>query len=208
MHPKFSRLRSLLEYADEQQKEISNELSQYLDGDIPPSLRIKTKNYFENARSVLDYIANDICVDVLGLAEKHKCYFPIYSRSPAHFAKFCDANFPGLERLSPELHALLKSIQPFETAEFTALKLLAEYVNENKHRDLTAQALVEEHHAASRFKVVRFGDISELAVTEEKCDGYLVADETRSDPFLGSDYIITQISHPLRGGVNVRDERN
>jgi hypothetical protein len=84
----LARLRWLLKYADKQQQEISNEYSRYLDGNIPPGLQIKVKNYFENARSLFDYIANDICMDFLGLSGKHKCYFPIYSQSEDEFVGF------------------------------------------------------------------------------------------------------------------------
>ena len=193
MQSKLARLRSLLDYADHQQREISNEYSNYSEGNIPPSLQIKVKNYFENARSLLDYIASDICVHVLRLDEKHKCYFPIYSRSQEDFVRFCKASFPGIERIAPDIYSILVGVQPFQTTEFAPLKQLVKYTNENKHRDLTAHSMVEEIHAASRFMVIRLGDIKPMPSIEGIYDGFLVADETRSDPFLGSDYIIGNI---------------
>src|ERR1039457_6853356 len=107
LNAKLARLSSLLDYADKQQREISDEYSSYPQGDISPSLQIKAKNYFENARSLLDYIACDICVDVLRLGQEHKCYFPIDSQSEAEFVRFCRKNFPGLERIRPTIFRLL-----------------------------------------------------------------------------------------------------
>jgi hypothetical protein len=190
---KLSRLQSLLSYADNQQKEISNEYSQYLDGNIPATLQIKIKNYFENLRSLLDYIASDICADVLRLRERHKCYFPIYCDSQNDFVRFCGINFPGLETTDPRIYATLANIQPFNTDEFSSLKLLSVYTNQNKHRDLSPQRANEETRAASRFKVIRFSDIGANGLAQDNCDGYLIADETREDPFLSSDYILENI---------------
>jgi hypothetical protein len=164
-----------------------------LDGEIPDALRIKTKNYLENTRSILDYIASDICVYVLKLGAKHKAYFPLQSQSPEHFAKLCKANFPRIESIAPELYTLLRGIQPFESAEFECFRQLAEYSNANKHRDLSAQTFANEKHLASRFMVVRFGDLGETGLGSREVDGYMIADETRSDPFLGSDFIINNI---------------
>lgn len=192
---KLARLQSLLDYADSQQKEISEEYAQYLDGNIPPSLQIKIKNYFENARSLLDYIASDICVTVLRLSNKHKCYFPINVRSKVEFEKTCRINFPNLEAVDIDIYATLASIQPFKSNDFSSLKLLSSYTNKNKHRDLSQQRVVEETRAASRFKVIRFDDIGEQKLGKDICDGFLIVDETKTDPFLGSDYILTNIGN-------------
>ncbi|QXE86901.1 hypothetical protein KP003_00385 [Geomonas nitrogeniifigens] len=195
MNLKLARLRSLLEYADNQQKEISDEYSRYLDCDIPPSLQIKIKNYFENARSLLDYIASDICVAVLRLSNKHKCYFPINIRTQNEFQKFCKINFPNLETVDSAIYAALANTQPFNTNNLSSLRLLSTYTNKNKHRDLSQQKMVVETHAASRFKVIRFDDIGKEKLIKDLCDGYLIADETKVDEFLGSDYILNNIGN-------------
>jgi hypothetical protein len=170
------------------------------------SLQIRTKNYFENARSLLDYIASDICVDVLGLSEKHKCYFPVYSRSEDEFVRFCKRNFPKIENRSPQIFGLLADVQPFRTTEFAALEALAKYTNENKHRDLTAQVMVNESYTASRFKVIRLGD-PVAPTSPEECDGFLIADETRSDPFLGSDFVLGNIGRIIELDPNLMTYR-
>lgn len=41
--------------------------------------------------------------------------------------------------------------------------------------------------------VVRFGDLGKTGFGSREADGYIIADETRSDPFLGSDFIIDNI---------------
>jgi hypothetical protein len=138
---------------------------------------------------VLDYIASDICADVLKLGREHKCYFPLHSRSPEHFTKLCKINFPRLQSVSPKLYGLLRSIQHFESAEFECFRQLAEYSNVNKHQDLSAQAFTNEKYRASRFLVVRLSDIGEIDLFSHKVDGYMIVDETRADPFFGSDII-------------------
>lgn len=190
MKDKLARIHALLRYADEQQKEVSDEYSKYLDGDIPPCLQIRVKNYFENARSLLDYIASDICVGVLGLDKGHKCYFPTRSRSEEELGRYCQKHFPGIEVVAPDIYEALVSVQPFHGNGLAALVKLSEYTNENKHRDLTVQRMIEEPHQPFRFLVVRHG---ETATKSDGCEGYLVADETRQDPFLGGDYVLGNI---------------
>jgi hypothetical protein len=192
MSDRFKRIRALLAYSDQQQREISNDYGKHLDGRVPSNIQIAIKNYLENARSALDYIACDICVEVLHLDSSHRCYFPIGLRSLDDFSKFCRKNFPRLDIVNPKIYALLAIFQPFSGDEFSALQLLANYSNRNKHRDLSAQHMVKESHAASRFRVMRIGESIDSALLKD-CDGIMYADETRADPFLGSDYILGSI---------------
>jgi hypothetical protein len=197
MNTKFTRLTVLLEFADDQQAKIADDFSQNLNGDIPETLWIKTKNYFENARSVLDYIAHEICVNVLKLEANHKCYFPLNLQSPQQFEKFCRKNFPAIEECAPIIYNLLRAVQPFENIEFTCFKQLVEYSNSNKHRDLSEQVFVKENYSVSKFKVVRFSDIEQGNFRVEGVNGYITVDETREDPFLGSDFMLANIGQVI-----------
>lgn len=46
MNEKFKRLKALLEFSDDQQRVISNELGKYLNEEIPEYLKIKNKELF------------------------------------------------------------------------------------------------------------------------------------------------------------------
>jgi hypothetical protein len=195
MQSKLKRIKSVLVYADEQQREISDEYSQYMDGDLPAKIQIKIKNYFENLRSILDYIAHDICENILDLDDRHKCYFPIWCETENKFTSFCHKNFPNLENIDPKIYSELKRIQPFRTDDFYLLKLLTNYVNKNKHCDLSSQELKIEKTNISKFKVIKFEDAGKISQSKDNCYGYLVADETGNDPFLGSEYILGNIGN-------------
>ena len=190
---KLSRLNELLAYADKQQRNISNEYSEYLDGNIPSTIQIQIKNYLENLRSLLDYIARDICENVLNLDSGHKCYFPIFCASKKKFINHCKRNFPNLENVDSFIYSKLEDIQAFNTSNFSSLQILSKYVNENKHCDLSEQHVCSETHTASRYKVVRFDDTGKWDPKQDNCDGYLIADETGKDSFLGSNYILQNI---------------
>jgi hypothetical protein len=192
MSDRLKRIRALLDYADQQRRQISDDYGKHVDGGIPPTIQIAIKNYLENTRSILDYIAADICVYVLRLDESHRCYFPIGLRSRDDFLGFCRKNFPRLDSVRPEMCSLLESFQPFSSDAFSALQSLSKYSNWNKHRDLSAQHMVHEAHTASRFRIVRPGETIDL-VSPKDFDGFLYADETRADPFLGSDYVLGNI---------------
>ena len=72
MSDRFKRIRALLAYSDQQQRDISNDYGKHLDGRVSSNIQIAIKNYLENARSALDYIACDICVEVLHLDRDRK----------------------------------------------------------------------------------------------------------------------------------------
>lgn len=203
MVTKLSRLNDLLDYADNQQGDISNEYSKYLEGNIPSTLKIQIKNYLENLRSLLDYIASDICEDVLNLDSGHKCFFPIFCDSQTKFINHCKKNFPDLENVDSHIYSKLEDIQAFKTGDFSSLQILSRYVNENKHCDLSEQNVCVETHAASRFKVISLYDTGKSNLKQDNCDGYIIADETGVDPFLSSDYILQNIGKVIELNSNM-----
>jgi len=77
---------------------------------IPDSLRIKLKSFFENLRSVLDYLAHDISdTHCGGKTKSSRLYFPIVQDRPS-FAGQMSRWFPGLEKKAPDLWKYLMTV--------------------------------------------------------------------------------------------------
>ncbi len=99
---------------------------------IPPNLQVKIKNFLENLRSILDYLAHFLHDTYTNCNRSHKIYFP-FGKTEKNF----EENFKkNLHNINFKFKNLIRSIQPF-TQEWVDkfLKL----VNEKKHRRLTPQ---------------------------------------------------------------------
>ena len=71
-------IKAVLEVADELLQNIQSEYDQSLSSKaISPKLSVYIKNYLENLRSPLDYLASEICEKILSKSKAHKAYFPI-----------------------------------------------------------------------------------------------------------------------------------
>lgn len=110
--------------------------------ELDPVLRIKVKNYLENARSILDYCAHDIA-DQLGI-KKEKIYFPFVNKNTNidGFKSDVGRNLPNLAILHEELYKYIESLQPYHNTQGW-LSDFADIVNNHKHQDLTPQIKVE-----------------------------------------------------------------
>jgi len=144
------QVRALLEHAEARIKEIEEQYSQALDSSsIPPSLQIDIKNYMENLRSALDYIAHDVYEQLVaphrstsGLSEVTKVYFP-YGKTENDFKSRVGAHLPELAKLAPRVYGTLESVQPHRTGD-NWLHDFCSILNEKKHDALTAQAREEK----------------------------------------------------------------
>ncbi|TAJ32259.1 MAG: hypothetical protein EPO64_01390, partial [Nitrospirae bacterium] len=105
---------ALLAKAELQLQAIVKEYSSSLhEQTIAAPLRVDIKNYCENLRSVLDYLAH-------GIREKHcpaanqkdRFYFPILPDA-AQFASQAAKWFPGLQAAAPAVWAELEKCQPY-----------------------------------------------------------------------------------------------
>ncbi len=135
----------LLEVADELLARIRTEYEESLKGKaVNPTLTVHIKNYFENLRSPLDYVASEICETILSTPRKHKTYFPITCENPKAFATHVAKYLPGLVTAHSELHAALEAVQPYGASHNTALPKLSKLVNENKHNRLSPQTRTEK----------------------------------------------------------------
>ncbi len=110
--------------------------------EIDPQLKIEIKNYLENLRSVLDYLASEIneryCV------KRTRAYFPTSCKDSQTFHKHMNRYFPGLEATRKDLFTELESYQPYACNAPESLSLFATLVNQNKHDRLTPQTRTEK----------------------------------------------------------------
>jgi len=109
---------------------------------IEAALRVDIKNLFENLRSVLDYLAQDIRAKYCPPAKSgERFYFPILP-DPQQFAARMKQWYPDLDTRSKALYDYLGSIQPYQSS-FEWLGHFNRVNNENKHADLVEQTRVE-----------------------------------------------------------------
>jgi hypothetical protein len=105
---------------------------------ISPDLRVKIKNFFENLRSVLDYIACDICDSLCGGGDPRvRVYFPIFA-TRENFESNVRQRFPDIQSIAQDLWDYLEGIQPYHDA-YKWLGVFGEITNLNKHRNLVPQ---------------------------------------------------------------------
>ena len=130
---------ALLEEISNIYSEIESGYNQALkDKDISLKLKIKIKSFFDNSRSVLDYLAHDI-------AEKSgvqctRIYFPIVKSDAdiESYKGFIGRHLPDLQDKSKMIFDYFESIQPYQNNQ-NWLADFADICNNNKHQSLTPQ---------------------------------------------------------------------
>ena len=109
---------------------------------VGTDLRIDIKNFCENLRSILDYLAHNIrethCPNA---ASRGTFYFPILS-DKQQFEGRVGNWYPGLKETSPDLWNYLESVQPYHDA-FQWIGQFNRINNENKHGNLFPQTRTE-----------------------------------------------------------------
>lgn len=107
---------------------------------IRAELRVNIKNIFENLRSCLDYLAQELFEAFCKGAKKpDRLYFPI-RQTATDFTQATHHDYPGLEANCKPVFDILESVQPFRDpwlGQFNRLN------NENKHQDLVEQIKTE-----------------------------------------------------------------
>jgi len=110
------------------------------DKHVREDLKVLIKNIFENLRSYLDYLAQDIFEAHCGTAKKpDRLYFPIRAAAP-EFGQAVAKDYPGLQATSKVVYDLLDAVQPYQDpwlGQFNKLN------NHNKHQDLVEQTRTE-----------------------------------------------------------------
>ena len=105
-------------------KNIEQQYEEALSGKkIPTSLQIDVKNFMENLRSALDYMAHDIYEAILkperdksGKKEIERIYFP-YGKTESDFKSALGSSLPELKSLNPKIFALVEDVQPHKYNE-------------------------------------------------------------------------------------------
>ncbi|PIR04177.1 MAG: hypothetical protein COV59_03255 [Candidatus Magasanikbacteria bacterium CG11_big_fil_rev_8_21_14_0_20_39_34] len=138
-------IKALLKKAAQQLEEITKEYNNSLHKkQIKPELKVEIKNLFENIRSVLDYLANEIRESSVVNNQGSKIfYFPILPDLTS-FEKCINKWFPGLKDGNLDLYSYLLSIQPFQGQEQMWLKQFNDVNIGNKHVDLIEQTREEQ----------------------------------------------------------------
>jgi hypothetical protein len=117
---------------------------------VSEDLKVLIKNIFENLRSCLDYLAQDIFDKYCAGANKpDRLYFPIRPSIP-EFNQAIARDYPGLNAAAKTVYDLMESVQPYRDpwlGQFNKLN------NHNKHQDLVEQTRTE----AKRVTVSRNG---------------------------------------------------
>ena len=145
-------IEAVLEVADELLEKIQVEYDRSLnDKAISPKLAVYIKNYLENLRSVLDYLASEICEKVLPITKARKAYFPVSCENGKAFAAHIDKNLTELDTLNPRLYAVLEGLQSYSPSGCKALPKLSKLVNENKHSKLSPQTRTEKRSLSIDF---------------------------------------------------------
>lgn len=108
------------------------------DQQVRANLQVDIKNFCENLRSVLDYLANDIReTHCPGADPTARFYFPIFDKKSV-FDGQAKKWYPGLDTTIPALWSYLDSIQPYQQG-CAWLGTFNRINNENKHGSLVAQ---------------------------------------------------------------------
>lgn len=142
---RWEDIQALLSVADELFEKMRVKYEESLEHkSISPELPVYIKNYLENLRSPLDYIACEIAQDVLKPAKQLKPYYPIACNNRADFDGRIKKNLPGLETIHPKLFSVIESLQSYHSNGCKSLPGLSRLVNENKHSQLSEQERIEE----------------------------------------------------------------
>jgi hypothetical protein len=107
---------------------------------VSDDLKVSIKNIFENLRSCLDYLAQDIFETHCANTKKpDRLYFPIRPSEP-EFVNAISKDYPALQSTAPKVYGHLEAVQPYRDpwlGQFNKLN------NHNKHQDLVEQSRAE-----------------------------------------------------------------
>ena len=112
--------------------------------EVSDNLKIDIKNFCENLRSVLDYLAHDIHETHCSRAKPYdRFYFPILP-DRKQFESQTDKWYPDLVKTKPDLWSYLETVQPYQTG-YKWLGQFNKLNNENKHGNLVEQTRTERN---------------------------------------------------------------
>jgi hypothetical protein len=146
----FEDAAELVKHADEELPKIRKAYEASLHAKtISQTLLIEIKNFCENLRSALDFVASGV-FGRYGLSPraKSKTYFPYATASQTRTvfeqSGRIEACIPGITASRPDIVNLLLEMQHFGSYRSTWLPVFMELTNENKHQRLTPQVRKEK----------------------------------------------------------------
>lgn len=144
-------IRALVKRSEADIRKIEKEYTDSLHTQkIQPEIQVHIKNFCENLRSVLDYLAHDVREIYCASANpKARFYFPIFPTKDDFMAR-TNEWYPGLDSNASDLWNFLESIQPYHHL-YRWLGAFNKVNNENKHGDLVAQTRVETEQVSVSF---------------------------------------------------------
>lgn len=144
----YNHARELVLFAECQlQRVVALHAECLRDKQVKPPFLIEVKNYMENLRSALDFVAGGL-FRLHGKAEPgHRCYFP-YAPQKMGLVEFrakkkVDKAIPGISAKRPDVVARIENYQHWGNHGNT-LPIFMELNNENKHTQLTPQVEKEQ----------------------------------------------------------------
>lgn len=147
---RFNHIYTLIESADGMLIEIEDLYNKSLaEKELDAQLLVRIKNFLENLRSALDYLAKEI-FDRFCTQPANKrpiaVYFPILGKTPnaSDFKPFMKGRFPGLQQSCPSIYSKLESYQFYKSASNEWLVQFNELCKENKHEQLSPQTREQE----------------------------------------------------------------
>jgi hypothetical protein len=134
-------IEALLRKADADFADLKNAYESSLaQQQVREDLKVSIKNIFENLRSCLDYLAQDVFEShCAGARKPDRLYFPIRP-TLAEFQQVVARDFPGLEVRSKPVYGILEAAQPYHAPWLGWFNKLN---NHNKHQDLVEQTRTE-----------------------------------------------------------------
>lgn len=138
---RFARIEALLDYSELQLTDIMQSYeAQLRTRHVPLELCIKIKNYFENLRSTLDYLAHfffEVTYPDKPIPDGLK--FPCLWTRPVDPVLYAGhGQFPDLRSINRGLWEHIELFQPYKRRN-KWLRQFYRITNDNKHWDLTAQ---------------------------------------------------------------------
>jgi hypothetical protein len=137
---------SLLNKSREDLKKIKIDYKKaLLSKNVPDFLKISIKNFLENLRSALDYIARDIYeikIKPKSKVEIKRVYFP-YGKNSNDFKSRIGSCLPNLKKIDNRIYTLIESIQSYKKDDW--LYKFCNITNIKKHNLLVPQERIEEN---------------------------------------------------------------
>ena len=142
-------IEALLSKSKQQFEDIIREYQLSLNKqNISDILKVDIKNYCENIRSILDYLAHEIHDKYCSTSTRAKYYFPILPDNE-QFAARMSRWYPSLISSNNSIYSYLESIQPYNPncawlGEFNKVN------NDNKHADLVEQTKTQSERITAK----------------------------------------------------------